>query len=126
MEFEKLKIDGLVLCKPKIIEDERNVEHDIKSGNVQVILMVEDSRTFYSSYLPRLYTELVTQTRRLMDEGLTTQDRILRTRARAKILHATNMEDAIAVVDRYGSNLLGLITDAGFPSQNRKNSVGLR
>jgi len=23
MEFEKLKIDGLVLCKPKIIEDER-------------------------------------------------------------------------------------------------------
>ena len=23
MEFEKLKIDGLVLCKPQIIEDER-------------------------------------------------------------------------------------------------------
>ena len=23
MEFEKLKIDGLVLCKPKIIEDDR-------------------------------------------------------------------------------------------------------
>ena len=112
----------LLLVIVKIIEDERNVEHDIKSGNVQVILMVEDSRTFYSSYLPRLYTELVTQTRRLMDEGLTTQDRILRTRARAKILHATNMEDAIAAVDRYGSNLLGLITDAGFPSQNRKNS----
>ena len=32
------------------------------------------------------------------------------------------MEDAIAAVDRYGSNLIGLITDAGFPSQNRKNS----
>ena len=112
----------LLLAIVKIIEDERNVEHDIKTGNVQVILMVEDSRTFYSTYLPRLYTELVTQTRRVMDEGLTIQDRILRTRARAKILHAANMEDAIAAVDRYGSNLLGLITDAGFPSQNRKNS----
>ena len=112
----------LLLAIVKLVEDERNVEHDIKIGNVQVLLMVEDSRTFYSTYLPRLYTELVTQTRRVMDEGLNLQDRILRTRARAKILHATNMEDAIAVVDRYGPNLLGLITDAGFPSQNRKSS----
>ena len=71
----------LLLAIVKIIEDERNVEHDIKTGNVQVILMVEDSRTFYSTYLPRLYTELVTQTRRVMDEGLTIQDRILRSRS---------------------------------------------
>ena len=29
MEFEKLKIDGLVLCKPKIIEDERGFFSEI-------------------------------------------------------------------------------------------------
>ena len=42
----------LSICK--LIEDEKNVEHDVKYGDVQIILLVEDSRRFYSAYLPLL------------------------------------------------------------------------
>ena len=57
----------LSICK--LIEDERNVANDVKNADVQVILLVEDSRRFYSAYLPLLYTQLVNQTMRLMGEG---------------------------------------------------------
>ncbi|MDP7341743.1 MAG: hypothetical protein QF354_05090, partial [Candidatus Thalassarchaeum sp.] len=72
----------LSICK--LIEDERNVENDVRDGDVQVILLVEDSRRFYSAYLPLLYTQLVRQTTRLMGEGGNLHEKLLRLRARAK------------------------------------------
>ena len=49
---------GILLSICKLIEDERNVENDVRDGDVQVILLVEDSRRFYSAYLPLLYLSL--------------------------------------------------------------------
>ena len=112
----------LAICK--LMEDERNVHHDVEKGDVQVILLVEDSRRFYSSYLPILYRMLVKQTSRLMYEGANLLEKNLRLRARAKILLATNHEDAMLHIERYSENIIGVFTDGEFPTKsgNRKNA----
>tara|TARA_B100000287_G_scaffold258827_1_gene243371 strand:- start:6736 stop:9648 length:2913 start_codon:yes stop_codon:yes gene_type:complete len=111
----------LMVAIIKLVEDERNLAHDIRIGNIPVLLLVEDSRRFFSSYLPKLYREILTQTRSGIGEGLSLKQTMMRLRGRTKVLHATNMEDAIAYVESYGLNLIGLITDAGFPAMNRKD-----
>ena len=104
----------LFLAIIKVCEDMRNVEHDVKSANVRVVLMVEDSPRFYSAFLPRIYTEIMLQVRNLMSDSLNQQQWALRMSARPKILLATNWEQARDYLNRYQHNMLGLITDAGF------------
>ncbi|MFL2493404.1 MAG: PEP/pyruvate-binding domain-containing protein [Candidatus Thalassarchaeum sp.] len=114
----------LSICK--LIEDERNVENDVRDGDVQVILLVEDSRRFYSAYLPLLYTQLVNQTTRLMGEGGNLHEKLLRLRARAKILLASDMESAKSIINRYQKNLIGVFTDGRFPNEGGdRDTAGL-
>ena len=114
----------LSICK--LIEDERNVENDVRDGDVQVILLVEDSRRFYSAYLPLLYTQLVNQTTRLMGEGGNLHEKLLRLRARAKILLASDMESAKSIINRYQKNLIGVFTDGRFPNEGgNRDTAGL-
>ena len=47
----------------KLIEDSINVEHDTNEADVQVIIFVEDSVRFISTYLPHMYTLLIEQNR---------------------------------------------------------------
>ena len=117
----------ILLAITKMVEDKRNVDHDIEHGDVQVLLMVEDSPRFYSKYLPRFYKTLFKQTSRLMYEGFNIHDRMLRLRARAKVLLATNYEEALAIVKRYDQNIIGLFTDGRFPRNGKlKGDSGLR
>ncbi len=114
----------LSICK--LLEDERNVENDVRDGDVQVILLIEDSRRFYSAYLPQLYTQLVNQTTRLMGEGGNLHEKLLRLRARAKILLASDMNTAKSVIDRYHNNIIGIFTDGKFPNQGgQRDTAGL-
>ena len=114
----------LSICK--LIEDEKNVENDVRDGDVQVILLVEDSRRFYSAYLPLLYTQLVNQTTRLMGEGGNLHEKLLRLRARAKILLASDMESAKSIINRYQKNLIGVFTDGRFPNEGgNRDTAGL-
>ena len=114
----------LSICK--LIEDERNVENDVRDGDVQVILLVEDSRRFYSAYLPLLYTQLVNQTTRLMGEGGNLHEKLLRLRARAKILLASDMNSAKSIIDKYHNNIIGIFTDGKFPNQGgQRDTAGL-
>ena len=107
----------ILLAITKLIEDERNVLHDVDFGNVQIILLVEDSRRFYSAYLPLLYTQLLKQTTRLMGEGANLHERLMRLRARAKILLATDYEEAMLHIERYHNNIIGVFTDGRFPHE---------
>ncbi len=66
----------------KLVEDERNIDHDIALSSVQTIIVIEDSVRFYSSYLPVLYSELMKQTQLLMAEGINLSHKMLRMRAR--------------------------------------------
>ncbi len=104
----------------KLLEDRVNVENDTQIGLVKVILLVEDSEKYYSRYLPLLYDSVMEQTKRIIDD-VSTDDlfKILRLRARPKILLTTSYEEAIEIIDKYGNSLLCLITDVIFSKEGK-------
>ncbi len=105
----------ILVSMVKYIEDKRNVQHDAEIMGVPVVLLVEDDIRYYSSFLPVLYTEVWSQTRRLIEEGINLQHKLLRMRARPKILLCSNYEEAEEQTLRYRDHLLGVITDVEFP-----------
>jgi CheY-like chemotaxis protein len=105
----------------KLVEDQRNIDHDIGLSSVQAIIVVEDSVRFYSSYLPVLYAEFMKQTQLLMAEGINLSHKMLRMRARPKILLAHDFESAWALYEKYQGNLLGVITDIQFMHEGKED-----
>ena len=104
----------ILLAITKYIEDQLNVAHDTSAVGVQVIILVEDSVRYYSSFLPLIYTELLRQAQRLIQEGVNVSQRILRMRARPKILLCRTYEEALAAFAAYKRVLLGVISDIEF------------
>ncbi|MDX9929495.1 MAG: PEP/pyruvate-binding domain-containing protein [Bacteroidales bacterium] len=100
----------------KLLEDRVNVENDTKRGLTRVILIVEDSALYYSSYLPMLYNLVLEQTQHLI-EDISTDElyKLLKLRARPKILLATTFEEALIVFNTYRDYLLCVISDMRFP-----------
>jgi CheY-like chemotaxis protein len=118
--FEKIFVwngdSKIFLAMIKYIEDKINVDKDTRIGLVRVILLVEDSIRYYSRYLPILYSEIMRQTQRIIaDEGLNEAKKLLRMRARPKVLMAESYEEAVELIDRYRDYLLALISDVRFP-----------
>ena len=99
----------------KYIEDKRNVLHDTHAIGVPVILVVEDNIRYYSSFLPAIYTELITQSKRVIREGLNVSHKLMRMRARPKILLSSTYEDAVREAMEYREYLLGVVSDVEFP-----------
>jgi len=103
----------------KLLEDRVNVENDTKKGLTRVILIVEDSAEYYSSYLPMLYTLVMEQTRNLIEDVSTDElYKVLKLRARPKILLASTYEEAIIIYNEYKESLLCIISDMRFPRGN--------
>jgi hypothetical protein len=99
----------------KHVEDMINVENDTEVGMVRVILLVEDSPKYYSRYLPMLYQIVMEQTRRIIEDVSTDElYKVLRLRARPKILMVSSYEEAIEIIDKYKEFLLCLISDVKF------------
>jgi hypothetical protein len=105
----------------KYVEDERNVFHDTHGIGVPVILVVEDNIRYYSSFLPAIYTELISQSRRLLSEGLNVAHKLVRMRARPKILLSSNYEDAAQQATQYRDYLMGVVSDVEFPRDAKLN-----
>ena len=99
----------------KYLEDRLNVENDTQAVGVQSIILVEDNIKFYSSYLPLIYTEILNQSKRLILEGINVTHRLLRMRARPKILLCTTYEEAWSYFEKYQDFVLGIISDISFP-----------
>lgn len=99
----------------KLLEDKINVENDTKVGKVRVILVVEDSPDYYTRYLSFLYNVVMNQTKEIIEEvGTDELYKVLRMRARPKILLATNFEEATEILERYKDYMLCLISDIKF------------
>jgi len=98
----------------KLVEDRLNTQVDCNYG-VQVILLVEDSVKFYSSYLAVLYGELLKQSMAIANETMGSKEKLMRLYSRPKVLLCTNFEEALDIYQRYADNVLGVITDVGFP-----------
>ncbi|KGI60993.1 phosphoenolpyruvate synthase [Prevotella sp. S7 MS 2] len=106
---------NLILSIIKLIEDKMNIEHDIREGGVQMILLVEDSIRFYSSILPNLYNYILLQSQRFSTEALNKHTATLRMRGRPKVVLARTYEEALAMYGKYKDNTLGVISDVRFP-----------
>ncbi|MBR1795496.1 MAG: phosphoenolpyruvate synthase [Bacteroidales bacterium] len=104
----------LIIAIIKLLEDSRNAPVDILENGVQCILLVEDSVRYYSTYLPELYRLILLQNSEAIRDALNESQQSLRKRSRPKILMATNYDDAVALYEKYKSNMLGVISDIGF------------
>ncbi len=105
----------ILIALIKYIEDKRNVLHDASVMGVPVILLVEDNIRYCSSFLPMIYTELITQSRSLFSEGLNVAHKLVRMRARPKILLCSNYEEAAEQAIKYREYLFGVVSDVEFP-----------
>ena len=119
--FSWLGNADILLAIIKLIEDRMNVQEDVESVGVQVILVVEDAIHFYSSLIPRLYKYVFTQSRSFMTEALNDHEQMLRMRGRPKILLARSYEEAMDIYSKYRNNMLGVITDVSFPKDGEKD-----
>jgi len=106
---------NLIMSIIKLIEDQMNIEHDIKEAGVQMILLVEDNIRFYSSVLPNLYNYILAQSKNFSTEALNPHAAAQRKRGRPKVVLATTYEEAIHWYEMYHDNVLGVISDTRFP-----------
>lgn len=103
-----------------LLEDRVNVENDTLKGLTGVILLAEDSANHYSSYLPMLYNLVMDQTKSLIEDVSTDElYKVLKLRARPKILLACDWESAMTVFNKYHDNLLCVISDMSFPKNGK-------
>jgi len=121
--FSWLGNSDLLLAIIKLIEDKMNVEEDVDSVGVQVILFVEDAIHFYSSIVPHLYKFVFKQSRSFMTEALNEHEQMLRMRGRPKILLARTYEEGLAIYEKFKNNMLGVITDVSYPQNGIKNKL---
>jgi CheY-like chemotaxis protein len=98
----------------KLLEDKLNAEHDCLQMGARVILLVEDSVRYYSTYLPLLYKLVLQQNSEAVRDALNEEQQFLRKRARPKILMATCYDEAYDYYQKYKSNIIGIISDIGF------------
>ena len=111
----------ILIAIVKYIEDKRNVQHDTRAIGVPVLLVVEDNIRYYSAFLPVIYTELLKQSRRVIQEGINVANKLVRLQARPRILLSSDFEDAAALVQEYRSYLFGLVSDVEFPMEGKLN-----
>ncbi|MCU0377781.1 MAG: pyruvate, phosphate dikinase [Bacteroidales bacterium] len=108
----------------KLLEDKVNVENDTKKGLTGVMLIIEDAADYYSTYVPMLYTLILEQTRSLIEDVSSDElYKVLKLRARPKILLASTYEEAISIFKRYKDSLLGVISDMRFPREGILNNM---
>ena len=109
----------ILIAIVKYIEDKRNVLHDTRAMGVPVLLVVEDNIRYYSSFLPVIYTEIIKQSRRVIQEGINVAHKLVRMQARPKILLSSNFEEAAQLVQQYRDYIFGLVSDVEFPWEGK-------
>ena len=112
---------SILIAIIKYVEDKRNYPNDCSQG-VNVILVVEDSPSYYSQFLSIIYRELMKQTRYLVVHAENMANKLLRVRARPKVILADNYEEALDAINLHQNNLLGIITDDCFPMDGEMNN----
>lgn len=113
----------ILLAIVKLIEDRINAPIDCVEHGVPAILVVEDNIRFYSSFLPLIYSEVLKHTQGHVNEGLNLSQKVLRGRARPKVLLCCSYEEALEAWERYDEHILGVISDIEFPRAGRLDAT---
>jgi len=111
---------SLFVAIVKYFEDRLNVAEDTANGLVRVILVVEDNIRYFSTFLPALYMEVLKQTRDLVALGLNEHEKLLRRRARPKILLAETYEEGMALYEEYHDFIMGVLSDVTYPKGGKR------
>ncbi len=111
----------LFLAMVKSVEDKMNVEYDTRHGLVRVILLVEDSVHYYSLFLPSLYSAVMKQTQKLIEEEVSDINKRLRMRIRPKVLLAHDYDEAMSLYRKYREYLLCLISDVRYKVEGEED-----
>ncbi|MBU0982953.1 MAG: histidine kinase, partial [candidate division Zixibacteria bacterium] len=111
----------ILLAIIKSVEDRANVERDTRLAGVQSVILIEDNVKFYSSYLPSIYTELMLHLQGVIQEGINASHKMLRMRARPKILLCHSFEEAWMYFEQYHETILGVISDINFPRGGQRD-----
>lgn len=109
----------LLLALVKNAEDRLNVDRDTQRAMVRVLILVEDSPQYYSTFLPLIYKEIVKQTQAVLGVGLNEEHRLLRMRSRPKIMLAETYEEAMTLCRKYRAYLIGIISDTRIPRNGK-------
>ncbi|HJO02615.1 MAG TPA: PEP/pyruvate-binding domain-containing protein [Acidobacteriota bacterium] len=109
----------LFLAIVKWAEDLMNIQHDVDTMGVQVILVIEDNIRYYSYFLPVIYTAVLQNTASLVPDGINLAHKLLRVKARPKIVLASDYERAWSYFQTYEANILGVISDVEFPKEGK-------
>ncbi len=122
--FDKIFVwDGesrIFFAMIKYLEDLKNAENDSRLASVRMILVVEDNPIFYSNYLNVLYKMVFKQTNKIIEEiKMDKLYKVLKLRARPKILLATNYEEAMELFNKFKENIFVTITDVQFPKNGK-------
>ena len=118
---------NIFLAMVKLLEDKMNALHDANAAaQVPVIILVENSIRFYSSYLPILNTSSSS-----IPHEHEAKDSILGNRVAnawtGEVLLAQNYEEALELFATFRNNLLGIITDISFDREGQTDhEAGLR
>ena len=105
----------LLLALIKNFEDRVNIRFDTERALVRVIILVEDSPIYLSSILPLLYRQIVMQTQAVIEDSVNAEHRMLRMRARPKILVAENYEEAEQFYNTFKPYILSIFSDVRYP-----------
>ena len=105
----------ILLALVKLIEDRLNLQHDVGRVGVPALIVVEDNVRYYSSFLPVIYAEVMKHAQNLIPEGLNIAHKMMRIRARPKILLCRDYEEAWDLFTQYRNDVLGIISDIEFP-----------
>ena len=90
----------------KLLEDKVNIDNDTRKGVTRLILVIEDSAEYYSTYLPIIYKLIMEQTRNLIEDDSTDElFKMLKLRARPKIMLASDYEGSIECYRKYKDSL---------------------
>ena len=108
----------ILMAIVQAVEDRLNVKRDTRIG-VPVFLVVEDNVRFYSAFLPVIYSEVENLSESVQFEAGNRLQRIMRMRARPKILLATSYERALRDFERYRSSIMGVFSDMQFPREGK-------
>lgn len=113
----------LFMAIVQTIEDAWAVGEGGNPAEHGIFLLMDGSIRHLSMVLPLLNSEMLRQTQRTLRDGLNSLQRLLKLRARPKILIANSVEQARQIYRRHGPQLVGVIADFA-PAETESAEVG--
>ncbi len=109
----------ILVAMVKSHEDRLNIDNDTGKAGVPAIILVEDNIRFCSSFLPTIYSELFRHTHQLLSEGMSLSQKMVRMRARTKVLLCRTYDEAWAYFQKYEEHIIGVVSDFEFPKNGK-------